>query len=66
LAKGQRKPVSDKITDPQGNRDVPAVLLRPKPVVKSSVKDVVADGFVSAADLCPADRIAQCRGAGIR
>jgi hypothetical protein len=35
-------------------------------VVKSNVKDVVADGFASAAGLCPADRIAQCRDAGIR
>jgi D-xylose transport system substrate-binding protein len=66
LAKGQRRPLSDKIADPQRSRDVPAVLLAPRPIVSTDVKDLVADGFVNAADLCTSVRIARCRDLGIR
>jgi D-xylose transport system substrate-binding protein len=66
LAKGPRKPPGGKVTDPQSRREVPAVLLAPQPVVKNSVRDVVADGLVSVSDLCSPAQIVQCRSAGIR
>jgi hypothetical protein len=47
-------------------RDVPAVLLEPRSVFQGDVKNVVADCFVTAADLCPADLRAECDRAGIR
>lgn len=68
LARGQRRSPDGigKITDPQAKREVPAVLLAPQAVVRSTVKDVVADGYVNPVDLCVPDWIVQCRDAGIR
>ncbi len=66
LARGQRRPLPGRITDPQAKREVPAVVLAPRAVVRDTVKDVVADGFVSAADLCVPNWIVQCRDAGLR
>jgi D-xylose transport system substrate-binding protein len=66
LARGQRKPLDGRIADPQTKRDVPAVLLAPQAVVRNTVKDVVADGYVNPIDLCVPDRIVQCRDAGVR
>jgi D-xylose transport system substrate-binding protein len=66
LGRGQRRPLPGRVTDPQAKRDVPAVVLAPRTVVRETVKDVVADGFVSAVDLCTPNWIVQCRDAGIR
>jgi D-xylose transport system substrate-binding protein len=66
LGRGQRRPLPGRVTDPQAKRDVPAVVLAAQTVVRDTVKDVVADGFVSAVDLCLPDRVVQCRDAGIR
>jgi D-xylose transport system substrate-binding protein len=38
--------------DSQSGRDVPSVLLTPVAITADKVKDVVADGFVKAADIC--------------
>jgi len=38
--------------DTQGNRDVPSILLTPVAIQPPQVKDVVADGFVKASDIC--------------
>ncbi|MEO3744238.1 substrate-binding domain-containing protein [Plantactinospora sp. B5E13] len=65
LAKGERKQTSQTVKDPQGNRDVPSVLLEPKAIYKDNVKDVVADGYVTKDELC-ADKFATlCTEAGI-
>jgi D-xylose transport system substrate-binding protein len=66
LGRGQRRPLLSRITDPQAKREVPAVALAPQAVVRDTVKDVVADGFVNAVDLCVPNWIVQCRDAGIR
>jgi len=66
LAKGQKKSVDGKVNDPTSKQDVPAVLLTPVAITKDNVKDVVADGFVTAAELCTGDFTAKCAEAGIK
>jgi D-xylose transport system substrate-binding protein len=66
LAKGQKKTVDGKVHDPTSNADVPAVLLTPVAVTKDTIKDVIADGYVTAADLCTGDYAAKCTEAGIK
>jgi D-xylose transport system substrate-binding protein len=66
LAKGQKKTVDGKVHDPTSNADVPSVLLTPVAITKDNVKDVIADGFVTAADLCTGDVAAKCTEAGIK
>jgi D-xylose transport system substrate-binding protein len=66
LAKGQSQSVSGKVTDPTTKQDVPSVLLTPVAITKDNVKDVIADGFVTAADLCTGDVAAKCAEAGIK
>jgi len=41
-----------KVTDTKTSKDVPSVLLEPQPIYKDSVKDVIADGFTTAAKIC--------------
>ncbi len=66
LAKGTRIPVSQKVTDPESKKDVPAVLLTPKSITFDTVKDVVADGYVTKEELCTAAFAAKCAEAGIK
>jgi D-xylose transport system substrate-binding protein len=65
LAKGQKKTVDGKVTDPNTKKDVPSVLLTPVPIYKNNVKDVITDGFVTKAELCTGDFAAKCTAAGI-
>lgn len=67
LAEGKEVP-ADKVTEEvnNGKGDVPAVLLEPIAVTKDNVKStVVADGFVTAAELCTGSYAAACKEAGI-
>lgn len=48
-----------------GTADIPAVILTPKAITKDTVKDVVADGFWKASDLCTSAYAAACKAAGI-
>jgi D-xylose transport system substrate-binding protein len=66
LAKGDRAKAGGTVRDPKTRRDVPAVLLEPKPIFRADVKDVVADGFVTAADLCTPDLRVQCDRVGVK
>jgi len=65
LAKGTKLPVSDKTIDPESKREVPSVLLTPQAITFANVKDVVADGYVTKAELCTAAFAAKCAEAGI-
>ncbi|WP_422773209.1 sugar ABC transporter substrate-binding protein [Plantactinospora sp. WMMC1484] len=65
LAKGEKKEAPTTVKDPEGNRDVPAVLLEPKAIYKENVKDVVADGFISKDELCTGAFAAACTEAGV-
>jgi D-xylose transport system substrate-binding protein len=67
LAEGEEVP-QDKVTDEvnNGKVDVPSVLLKPIAVTKDNVKStVVADGFVSAGELCTGAYASACKEAGI-
>ena len=65
LAKGEKKEVSQTITDPESKAQVPSVLLTPKSIFKDSVKDVVADGFVTKEQLCTGDFAKLCAENGV-
>ncbi|WP_433374519.1 sugar ABC transporter substrate-binding protein [Actinoplanes sp. CA-142083] len=66
IAKGQKPTTATgKVTDPESKKDVPSVLLTPQSITKDNVKDVVADGFVTKAELCTADFAKACTDAGI-
>ncbi|WP_306216163.1 sugar ABC transporter substrate-binding protein [Actinoplanes sp. RD1] len=65
LAKGEKKDVTQSVTDPESNSSVPAVLLTPKAIYKDSVKDVVADGFVTKDQLCTGDFAKLCTDNGV-
>jgi D-xylose transport system substrate-binding protein len=52
LSKGEAPTVSGTVKDTVTGKDVPAQLLVPKAIFPESVKDVVADGFTTAAKLC--------------
>jgi D-xylose transport system substrate-binding protein len=64
LAKGEKKDTGKTVKDPEGNRDVPAVLLEPQSITKENVKAVVDDGFVTKAELCTGPAAAKCTEAG--
>ena len=53
LIKGGTVDTAGKTTeDSQGKRQVPSVLLTPVAITADKVKDVVADGFVKASEIC--------------
>ena len=53
LANGETPETTGTVQDSTGNRDVQAILETPQAITKENVKDVVDDGYVTAADLCP-------------
>lgn len=65
LAKGERKETGQTVKDPEGGRDVAAVLLTPKAIYKENVKDVIADGFVTKEEVCTGAYAKLCADAGI-
>ncbi|MEU8195824.1 sugar ABC transporter substrate-binding protein [Microbispora amethystogenes] len=65
LAKGEQPSVSGSVKDPEGNRDVPSVLLDPQAIYFDNVKDVVTDGFVTKDELCTGEFADKCKEAGI-
>ena len=52
LIKGTSVATTGTTKDSQSGRDVPSVLLTPVAITADTVKDVVADGFVKASDIC--------------
>ena len=64
LAKGEEPKADGSVTDSEGKRDVPAVLLDPVSVTKDNVKDVIDDGGAKAADVCKGFE-KECSAAGI-
>ncbi|MEV6982774.1 substrate-binding domain-containing protein [Sphaerisporangium sp. NPDC051017] len=66
LANGEKPTVSGVTKDAQTNQDVPSVLLDPQAITFDSVKDVVADGFVSKDELCTGEFADLCTKAGIQ
>ncbi|AXI77342.1 sugar ABC transporter substrate-binding protein [Peterkaempfera bronchialis] len=65
LANGKEGETTGTVHDPEGNRDVPSVLLVPEAITKENVKTVVDDGFVTKAELCTTEYADKCAKAGI-
>ncbi|WP_344932426.1 sugar ABC transporter substrate-binding protein, partial [Actinoplanes nipponensis] len=66
LAKGQKPTTATGVTkDPESGKDVPSVLLTPQSITKETVKDVIADGYATKAEVCTADFAKACTEAGI-
>ncbi|SCG54906.1 sugar ABC transporter substrate-binding protein [Micromonospora coxensis] len=65
VAKGEKKETGQTVKDPEGGRDVAAVLLTPKAIYKENVKDVIADGFVTKDEVCTGAYAKLCADAGI-
>jgi D-xylose transport system substrate-binding protein len=56
-----------KTADATSGKDVPSVLLVPQGITKETVKDVVADGFTTAAKICTtAELKAACAKYGVQ
>ncbi|MBN0046459.1 substrate-binding domain-containing protein [Streptomyces actuosus] len=66
LAKGEKGETNATVEDPEGKREVAAVLETPVAIYKDNVKDVVDDGFVTAEELCTGKYAALCAEAGIK
>ncbi len=64
LAKGEKPETTGTVKDTQANVDVPSVLATPVAIFKANVKDVIADGYQTQADVCK-DLTAECTAAGI-
>jgi D-xylose transport system substrate-binding protein len=66
LAKGEQQTAPNKIKDPESGADVPSVLLQPKAITFDNVNDVVADGYVTKAQLCAGAFAAKCTESGVK
>jgi len=55
LLKGTSVQTTGTTKDTTAGRDVPSILLTPEAITAANVKDVVADGFVKASDICTTD-----------
>jgi D-xylose transport system substrate-binding protein len=65
-AAGADAQASGTVKDTTSGQDVKSVLLTPKPIYKETVKDVVADGFTTAAKICTtAELKAACTANGV-
>jgi len=66
LAKGEKPTTATGTTkDPESGAEVPSVLLDAQAITADSVKDVIADGFVTKDAVCTADFAKACTAAGI-
>jgi D-xylose transport system substrate-binding protein len=66
LAKGQKPTTATgTVTDPESKAAVPSVLLDPEAITAPTIKDVIADGFVTKDAICTAALAKACTAAGI-
>jgi D-xylose transport system substrate-binding protein len=65
LFKGEKPKVGGEVQDPQSGRYVPFASLPPMTIEAAQVKEVVADGFVSRAELCVGRYAALCDRYGV-
>ena len=65
LINGDEAETTGTVTDPEGDREVPSVLLTPISIFRDNVKDVVDDDFVTAEELCTGEFAAACGELGI-
>jgi D-xylose transport system substrate-binding protein len=55
-----------KVQDTVLKKDVPSALQTPQAIFKATVKDVIADGFWKASDICTGDFAALCSATGVK
>jgi D-xylose transport system substrate-binding protein len=66
IAKGQKPTTATgTTTDPESKAAIPSVLLVPKSITAATVKDVIADGFVTKDAVCTSAFAAACTKNGI-
>lgn len=66
LARGETPPVDQDLLDPETGVDVPAILLVPEAVTKQNIKDVINDGYTTAANICTTKKLKRlCTEAGL-
>ncbi|MCZ2860193.1 sugar ABC transporter substrate-binding protein [Blastococcus sp. VKM Ac-2987] len=65
LVNGEEPEVDGSVEDPEGGREVPSVLLEPVSIFRDNVKQVIDDGYQTAADVCTGDFAAACTELGI-
>jgi D-xylose transport system substrate-binding protein len=64
LAQGKTPTTNGTVTDTETGAEVPSVLATPVAIYLDNVKDVIADGYVTQADVCK-DLAEECSAAGI-
>ena len=65
LLKGGKPATTSTVKDTKAGKDVPAVLLVPEAITKKNVKDVVAGGAATVAEICTAKYADACKSAGV-
>jgi D-xylose transport system substrate-binding protein len=65
LANGHTPQTTGTVQDTTGNREVKAILETPEAIFKDNVKDAIAAGSASVADVCTGEYQALCTAAGI-
>lgn len=65
LVNGEEPEVDGSVEDTEGGREVPSVLLEPVSIFRDNVKQVIDDGYQTAADVCTGDFAAACTELGI-
>ncbi|MGY1916563.1 sugar ABC transporter substrate-binding protein [Blastococcus sp. SYSU DS0973] len=65
LVNGEEPQTDGTVEDPEGQREVPSVLLEPVSIFRDNVKQVIDDGYQSAADVCTGEFAAACAELGI-
>ncbi|WP_347057240.1 substrate-binding domain-containing protein [Blastococcus sp. HT6-30] len=65
LVIGEEPQTDGTVEDPEGQREVPSVLLEPVSIFRDNVKQVIDDGYQSAADVCTGEFAAACTELGI-
>src|SRR5690606_7796802 len=65
LINGEEPPTNGTVEDSVGERDVASILLDPVLITRETVKDVIDDGYQSAADVCTGEFAAACEELGI-
>ena len=65
LVKGETPQTNGTVQDTTGNREVKAILETPEAIFKDNVKDAIAAGSATAAEVCTGEYAALCTAAGI-
>ncbi len=65
LINGEEPPTNGTVEDSVGEREVASILLDPVKITRENVKDVIDDGYQSAADVCTGEFAAACEELGI-